>query len=439
MKIIEKAPAFDAESFDASALSDPALSAKVKEYNERYLHWSEVRYRTEDESELSTVWNAMKFTRNLSAQRLNMCGKTLSFCMIPQFTELLHYIDRDAAGRIETRLSGKKDAKRYLVSSLIEEAIASSQMEGAATTRKVAKKMLASKRRPENKDELMILNNYLAMEGIKNHTEEGLTPGLILEMHRTIVAGTLRDGEEWEGRFRERDDIVVGDPLDESRVYHVPPTHDGIPAMIDQLCEFTNNESDPYIHPIIKAIILHYLIGYIHPFVDGNGRLARSLFYWYCIRNGYWLFEYASISSVIKKSKGKYSYAYQFTESDGDDLTYFIRFNLECIRKSVDELTDYMDRKAEEQKSALGMIEKDGRLSLFEATLLKDMMRDGDTVSIREVQNRYDVVYQTARKYVQNLADLGYLTLAGKKGKQQFYTVSWDFVNQRREGLPEKN
>lgn len=424
MRIIEKAPELDVSSFDTSVLSDPTLSKKLEEYNGRYLHWSEVSYRTADESELSALWNAMKFTRGLSAQKLDLCGRTYSFCMIPMFTELLHYIDRDAAGRIETRFSGERAAKRYLVSSLMEEAIASSQIEGAATTRKVAKKMLTSNRRPVTKDELMILNNYTAMEGVKRHSKEDLTPELILEMHRTIVSGTLREGAEWEGRFRESDDIVVGDPLDEDKVYHRPPEHDMVPELIDQLCRFANDNAQPYIHPVIKAIILHYMIGYIHPFVDGNGRLARSLFYWYCIKNDYWLFEYTSISSVIKKSQSKYSYAYQFTESDGNDLTYFIKFNLECIRRSVDELTDYMDRKAEEQRSALGLIEQDERLSLFEATLLKDMVRDADVFSIYEVRNRYDVSYETARKYINHLTNLGYLTLAGKKGKQQLYTVS---------------
>lgn len=424
MRIIQKAPELDVSSFDTSVLSDPTLSKKLEEYNGRYLHWSEVRNRTADESELSALWNAMKFTRRLSAQKLDLCGRTYSFCMIPMFTELLHYIDRDAAGRIETRFSGERAAKRYLVSSLMEEAIASSQIEGAATTRKVAKKMLTSNRRPVTKDELMILNNYTAMEGVKRHSKEDLTPELILEMHRTIVSGTLREGAEWEGRFRESDDIVVGDPLDEDKVYHRPPGHDMVPELIDQLCRFANDNAQPYIHPVIKAIILHYMIGYVHPFVDGNGRLARSLFYWYCIKNDYWIFEYTSISSVIKKSQSKYSYAYQFTESDGNDLTYFIKFNLECIRRSVDELTDYMDRKAEEQRSALGLIEQDERLSLFEATLLKDMMRDADVFSIYEVRNRYDVSYETARKYINHLTNLGYLTLAGKKGKQQLYTVS---------------
>lgn len=45
------------------------------------------------------------------------------------------------------------------------------------------------------------------------------------------------------------------------------------------------------------------MIAYMHPFVDGNGRTARALFYWYMLKSGYWLTEYLSISRVIAKSK----------------------------------------------------------------------------------------------------------------------------------------
>ncbi|WP_366511954.1 Fic family protein [Maribacter sp.] len=50
---------------------------------------------------------------------------------------------------------------------------------------------------------------------------------------------------------------------------------------------FNNNPKKNFIHPIVKASILHFLIGYIHPFVDGNGRTARAIFYWYLLKNGY--------------------------------------------------------------------------------------------------------------------------------------------------------
>ena len=424
MKKIQPAPRFDKATFDSTILSEPELRAKVEDFNERYLHWSEVVMRVDTEAEARRVWSTMKFMRELSSVKLDLCGDHYSFCMIPLFTELLHYIDRDAAGRIETRLSGEAAAKRYMVNSLLEESIASSQMEGAATTRKIAKQMLLSGRKPHDLDELMIVNNYLAMQGLKNHLHEDLSVELLLEMHRTITSNTLRAGSSWEGRFRESDDVVVGDPAVEEKVYHHPPDHSRIPEMIDELCEFANRDSVPYIHPVIKAIMLHYMIGYIHPFVDGNGRLARSLFYWYCMKNGYWLFEYTSISTSLKRSQVKYGYSYQYTETDGNDLTYFIKYNLECIRTSVDALTAYMDRKAKEQRSAIVLIDGDPDLNLFEATILKDMVKDSQMFSIYEIQNKYGVSYETARKHILRLSDLGYITMFAKDGKRQLYRVN---------------
>ena len=56
-----------------------------------------------------------------------------------------------------------------------------------------------------------------------------------------------------------------------------------------------------FIHPMIRSIILHFWLAYDHPFVDGNGRTARALFYWSMLRHGYWLFEFISISQIILK------------------------------------------------------------------------------------------------------------------------------------------
>lgn len=75
---------------------------------------------------------------------------------------------------------------RYVVRSLIEEAITSSQLEGAATTREVAKKMLAEGRKPRDRSEQMIVNNYLTMRRIVELKEKPLTPDMVLQVHREI-------------------------------------------------------------------------------------------------------------------------------------------------------------------------------------------------------------------------------------------------------------
>ena len=201
--------------------------------------------------------------------------------------------------------------------------------------------MLRKGIRPRNRSEQMIVNNYEAMRSILEMKDEPLTPELILKIHRIVTKGTLDDA--LAGRFRKTDDLVVADPVT-GTVYHRPPDHSEVPGMIEELCRFANADegAERFIHPIIKGIILHFLIGYIHPFEDGNGRTARSIFYWYVISRGYWLFEYMPISRIILRSKRDYALAYLRTEYDEMDLTYFILYNIRCIEEAREDLIAYI-------------------------------------------------------------------------------------------------
>ena len=91
------------------------------------------------------------------------------------------------------------------------------------------------------------------------------------------------------------------------------------------MCDFANSKTpEGFVHPVLRSIILHFWLAYDHPFVDGNGRVARALFYWSMLRHGYWLFEFVSISQIILKAPVKYGRAFLYTETDDNDLTYFI-------------------------------------------------------------------------------------------------------------------
>lgn len=118
---------------------------------------------------------------------------------------LLHFIDKTSGGNIGvnnlTELS-QSEQNRFLLKSLImEEAITSAQLEGAVTTRKVAKEMLEKARKPSNKDEMMIANNYHLMKQAIALKNTPLSMEMILKLHRTAtlqaiennaIAGELR-------------------------------------------------------------------------------------------------------------------------------------------------------------------------------------------------------------------------------------------------------
>lgn len=403
-------------------IGDPSKMAEIAEFNSRYLHWDELRYRVPD-GELDSAWVLMKAIRSGTAKHLNICGIDFNYSQIPCFEEYLHQLDLEYEGPRTIDGADERDSRSISDSSLMEESIASSQMEGAGTTREVAKKMLRTGRKPRDTGEMMIANNYAAMEFLKTKLDEDMSPELILEMHRVISRGTLSEGSEWEGRFREDDETVVGDADDADVVFHIPPAHGEVPRMIDELCDFINGDGDVFVHPVIKGIIIHFMIGYIHPFVNGNGRLARTLFYWFVMKKGYRIMEYTSVSRILRKSQTKYGLAYQYTETDGNDLTYFIKFNLECILKAIDELNGYVRRKELEKVEILDRISSDPNISYQESAILKDYSENKGGFTIREISKRYSLSYQTARNYVGHLCQLGYAKAAGKDRQTVLYVI----------------
>ncbi|HZU15141.1 MAG TPA: hypothetical protein VFD01_00840 [Candidatus Dormibacteraeota bacterium] len=116
-------------------------------------------------------WLAVKLMRSSMRRSLPLYdarGKPFTCALPDEVLRGIEAVNRDASGEISIseQVTNPAIRDRYLVNSLIDEAITSSQLEGASTTRQVAKQMISSGRRPRNRDEQMILNNYLAMRRI---------------------------------------------------------------------------------------------------------------------------------------------------------------------------------------------------------------------------------------------------------------------------------
>jgi len=395
------------------------------EFNSEYLHWDEMRRKDMKGADPKKVWALMAFLRDANATSLEIGGISLRYSVIDGFHRSMSEIDRRSSGSFEDIPDGKT-SQRYSVSSLMEESIASSQIEGAVTTTRVAKTMLREGRKPKDRSERMIFNNYRTMQFIKEIKDEKITPQLISNIHRVITEGVL-DDPAFEGRFRETDDIVVMDSLT-GEVFHQPPTSSDVPALIDSLCDYINSEE--FVHPIIKGIIIHFLVAYIHPFTDGNGRLARSLQYWYSLKKGYRIFEYLAISRIIKERRGNYDRAYLLSETDGNDLTYFIKYVLKCVEDSLDEFIRYIGRKKKEHEGMMSAYEGYD-LNMRQRSILSDAARSGEPFSISEVQTSYQVSYQTATGDVNKLESLGLLRKYAKDWNKVLYVLQKGFGNKK--------
>ncbi len=382
----------------------------------QYHHWDKLRHLTPPVGLTHQEWwMGLKFQR-LSQRKVvplkDVQGRAFFFTLADPIPEILHRIDISAGGVIQASDPNvpAHERDRYLIRSLMEEAITSSQIEGAATTRVVAKQMLRTGRPPRDTSEQMILNNYLAMKQIlATERDCDLTPDFIFELHSTLTRHTL-DNPDAAGRCRTVDErVVVEDAYGE--VLHAPPAAEQLLDRLQAMCLFANGQTPEYfVHPVLRSIILHFWLAYDHPFVDGNGRCARALFYWSMLRHKFWLTEFISISEVIKSAQSQYGRAFLQTETDGNDLTYFILYHLDVIEKSVRQLHQYIQRKSVENRAVERLIRRSTGLNHRQRALLSHALRHPDAEYTTEShQTSHQVVYQTARTDLHDLASRGLL------------------------------
>lgn len=399
----------------------------LSEANDNYWYWSDVKYKSRpNDINEEELWAAIKFSR-FTQSRVIWKKYNLTAFFTNRMQQQCHYFDMNFGGTWgNSSVIPNEDRTQYLISSLMEEAISSSQMEGASTTRKVAKEMLRKKMSPRSRSEQMIFNNYTSIKFITEHKDKELSSELLLQIHSLMTHQTL-DSVEDEGRFRTTDDVVVGNEVTGETV-HTPPTYKDIPVFVEELCKFANNDNDGgFIHPIIKAIIIHFIVAYVHPFADGNGRTARALFYWYMLKKGYWLTEYLSISRVIYKSKASYEKSYLYTESDGGDLGYFITYHLRVLELAFKELQVYIKRKVAQRQGNSNYIITYG-VNERQAAIIS-WYRDNPTMSItvKEVENRFGISQPTARLDLDGLVEKCFLAKVPVNKVKNNYVKSKQF------------
>ena len=390
--------------------SDAEIAPLVDKINADYEYWDKVKYKPLPKGYTpQLLWTYVKASRIKGTIIVwEKYGSIL--CITSRMMQMCHDFDMKFGGFWEKDNNTQSQEKKYyLSSSLMEEAIYSSKMEGASTTRVVAKEMLRKKKTPQNKAQQMIVNNYNTIQYIVEHKNDPLTEEGLLYIHRLMTEKTL-DNPDDAGRFRTNDKVVVAD-MAEGDIVYTPPSYKEIPEFVETLCDFFNNDSpNTFIHPIIKGIIVHFMLAYMHPFVDGNGRTSRALFYWYMLKENYKLTEYMSISRVIAKSKSSYEKAFRYTENDGNDMGYFVAYNLKALETSFQQLREYIHRKQQEKKAA-SIFMMTGNINQRQAIVLQRLTDEPDTIfTVKDVQELFAVSSMTARKDLSDLVQQGYLT-----------------------------
>lgn len=315
----------------------------------RYLPFDDLRYRWASGLDSNLCWALVKKARTAQYASLLPLGEPVQwgrFLLTPLAQKAISSVDRrttTAALEYMSSQIGENAHFSYLLNDLIEdEAISSSQLEGAVTTTRVAKDMLKRHRLPRTPDERMVIGNYRMMNFAWEKRNEPLSVELITALHRVGVSG-IDDAQHSPGHLRIRDDVVVQDG--QGNTVHVPPPAAGLAARLRVLSQWINQSHDDphrvdHLHPLIKGIALHFALGYEHPFRDGNGRVARALFYWFMFKNDFSAFRYIAISVLLRNAPVKYGRSYLNTEADDLDLTYFIDFQCLMVLRAVSSFTE---------------------------------------------------------------------------------------------------
>jgi len=406
-----------------NAVQKPEIQALLKKANDEYLYWSEILYRMPSGIEVKAeeVWAYLKFGRIANRKPAPIRDKNnrpftywIPDCLLRDISE----VDRRSGGRIITdQPDGFPSTERYIVNSLMDEAIASSQLEGATTESRVAKEMLRSGRKPTDKNEQMIFNNWKAIQYIRDNVDKKLSLSRLFELQAILTQDTLEHPEQ-AGKFRVSDDVFV---YYRGELIHVPPKAKSLNDRISRLCDFANvDDEEHWIHPVVKGGMIHFWLAYDHPFVDGNGRTARALMYWYLLSRGYELFKYLSISKHFLRAPGQYVRSYLYTEHDDNDLTYFLIYNLVSVRLALHELAEYLRHKMRETAKANQLLIHFKGLNFRQKALIYHSIQHPDTVyTIEAHKNSQGIAYETARKDLVGLTRKGFLRKE-RKGKRLF-------------------
>jgi len=381
--------------------------------NGKYLHWDELLRRpTPGGLTHEQWWLGLKLHRRGQLALVPLedpRGRAFRVGMPDVVQTQVHEIARFASGnvRIPDSISDPDLRKELMARSLMEEGITSSIIEGAATTRQKARELFHTGRAPRTRGEQMILNNHAAMQFIVGLGGESLTPEAVCDLHETVTAKTLDDPEA-AGRLRDPNEPVDFVGLYDE-VIHTPPPAEQLPERLAAMCDFANGVTPAgFIHPVVRSIVLHFWLAHDHPFVDGNGRCARALFYWSMLHHGYWLCQYVSISEVILRGPIRYARPFLHSETDENDLTYFLLHQLGVVGTALADLHRHVARTRTVHRELEARFLRKADLNRRQISLIAHALDHPHTrYHIKQHMLAEGVVYQTARTDLLGLAQKG--------------------------------
>ena len=293
----------------------------------------------------------------------------------------------------------------YGLKAAEEEIIASSAIESIDYNRDSVRRILKGMA-PADEQENRILGLKKGLDFIADPAN-AITEENLYRLYMTAV-GDFLTGEDRlpDGRYYRDDAVyVVG-----SDVEHIGAAYEKLPGMMRDLIAFANEEDG--VNDLVKAALIHFQIGFLHPYFDGNGRIARLVHLWFLVQRGYRSALFVPFSALIEKSRKAYYDAFTAAEknrafSGRIDATPFVLYMIENVYRKLGDgepapslLTAYED--AVKRGS---VTEKEMRLWQF----VLSRYGKGE-FSTKQLEKDFgDAAYATIRGFVLKFSELGLL------------------------------
>ncbi len=204
------------------------------------------------------------------------------------------------------------------------------QIEGNTLTEEQITALIENKRviGPE-KDVLEVLNAIKVYEKLEEYKFS--SDKSFLNAHLQLMNGLI----ESAGKYRKQGvGIVKG-----TNVEHIAPPYENVPHLMKDLFEYLKDSDEL---TLIKSCVFHYEMEFIHPFLDGNGRMGR-LWQTLILMAEYPVFEFLPFETLISKTQDEYYKSLALSDNSGKS-TYFIEYMLGVIEKSLESLLNYNNR-----------------------------------------------------------------------------------------------
>ncbi len=288
----------------------------------------------------------------------------------------------------------KPQNEYYGIKAAEEEIIATSAIESIDFSRDSVRNILKGLA-PKNEEENRILGIKHGLEFIAN-TSNKINEQSIYKLYMMTVGDFLAgDDKLLDGSFYRHDTVfVVGDHVEHSGI-----DHKKVPEYMKLLVKFINTEDD--INDLIKAAIIHFYIAFIHPYFDGNGRMARLIHLWFLIQKGYQSALFIPFSSRIEKSRKAYYAAYTLIEqnkkySEKIDVTPFILYFINNVYNKISEKSVNIDT-----------------LGLYEEAIKKAKVTEKETKLWQFVLSYYGLNEFSTKQLEKDFGDAAYATVRG--------------------------